>query len=279
MPESYFSKLENRSLITVGGEEAEAFLQGILTCNVEEIKENKAGFGGLLTPQGKILFDFYVIRSRGIFLLDTDEELVDDLIKRLMFYRLRAKVTIEQASTNVYAVWRGGRPALADATIVRDPRLAQMGWRIYHDTAPEGRQKDYHAHRIDIGMPQGGADYAWGETFPHEALYDQIGGVDFNKGCYVGQEVISRVHHRGTARKRLIKVEGENTLPESGAGISAGGKSVGALGSAYGKSGLAMLRLDRVKDAMDAGNPLIVAETQLVASIQPWANFDWPGNT
>lgn len=278
MAEQFICELDNRALITIGGEEARSFLQGILTCNVEAIEDGKCGFGGLLSPQGKILFDFFVLRIGDVFQLDVDNSLSDELVKRLIFYRLRAKVNIEQIDRRVFATWKGGRPELENATIVKDPRLQEMGWRIYADDAPNGTKADYSSYRIEHGMPEGGLDYEYGSAFPHEALYDQIGGLDFSKGCYVGQEVISRVHHRGTARKRIIKVAGESPLPEPGTSITANGKSVGELTSVSNNIGLAILRMDRVKDALDSGAGIFAGDTAISVSIQEWVNFDWPGN-
>ena len=124
---------------------------------------------------------------------------------------------------------------------------------------------------------EGIADYAYGDAFPHEVLFDQFSGVDFSKGCYVGQEVVSRMHHRGTARKRIIMIKSDRQLPEPGTKIMAGTKPVGETGSSSGTIGLAMLRLDRVKDAIDAGVGMHADDIEVNASIQPWANFDWPG--
>jgi len=283
MAEQYFTKLSNRSILKIAGSEAEAFLQGILTCNVENIANNDAGFGGLLSPQGKILFDFFVIRDGDEFLIDVDDTLEAELLKRLTFYRLRADVTlgVAEEGNGVYAVWGGELPASDNAIIVTDPRLDDLGWRYYSSSAPseatEKTEADYHSHRINIGMPQGGEDYAYGSTFPHEALYDQNNGVDFSKGCYVGQEVISRVHHRGTARKRIIQIVGETDLPQKGTQITAGGKSLGEICSVSGQNALAILRLDRVRDANAAGAEIMAENVSLKPQIQPWTDINWPG--
>lgn len=271
-------EIQNRALLKIGDVEAESFLQGILTCNIDSIAHDGAGFGGLLTPQGKILFDFFVVRNNGEFLLDVNRDQVEELTRRLIFYRLRAKVTIEpEDNLPVIAAWGSDKPLAKKAVIVADPRLAEMGWRIYGAYKVSRIDADYDLHRISTGMPQGGIDYGYGDAFPHEALYDQTGGVDFAKGCYVGQEVISRMHHRGTARKRILQVSGTKPLPETGTRITAGEKPVGELGSVRERLGLAMLRLDRVKDAMDANTPLMADDVEVSVSIQPWVNFNWPG--
>ena len=137
-------------------------------------------------------------------------------------------------------------------------------------------EADYHARRIALGVPEGGRDYAYGDAFPHEALFDQLNGVDFKKGCYVGQEVVSRMEHRGTARKRIVGVEGEGPLPASGTEITAGGKPIGTLGSVGGASGLALLRLDRAEEAKAAGLPLRAGDVTVAVRIPAWARFKTP---
>ncbi|MCF6321908.1 MAG: folate-binding protein [Rhizobiaceae bacterium] len=282
MAQQYSSELANRALLKIGGEQAEVFLQGILTGNVEDIADKSAGFSGLLSPQGKILFDFFVIRDGKSFLIDVDKTLEDELLKRLTFYRLRADVTLEAVKdgTRIFALWGGSKPDSDGAIIAADPRLAKLGWRQYSSANPVDAitkpAAEYHAHRIELGMPQGGEDYTYGATFPHEALYDQNNAVDFSKGCYVGQEVISRVHHRGTARKRIIQVSTETELPAKGTQIIADGKTLGEMCSVSNRNGLAILRLDRVRDAHAADSKISADGIDLNIQIQSWADFGWP---
>ncbi|MCB1465536.1 MAG: folate-binding protein YgfZ [Nitratireductor sp.] len=278
-----FARLTTRALIRVGGEDAAKFLQALITCDVDHLAPGQAHFGALLTPQGKILFDFFVVRSEDGFLVDVDARMRDDLVKRLNFYKLRAKVEIAPAgeAMQVFAVWDG--EAQGGGIAFPDPRLSEMGTRFYGEAAPQGEEADYDAHRLVLGMPEGGVDYAYGDTFPHEALMDQFDGVDFAKGCYVGQEVVSRMQHRGTARKRVIMVEREadgGGLPDAGTAIEAvgeaGGKNVGVMGSSLSGRGLAMLRLDRVAGAQAAGTPLMAGKETITARLQPWVKFGWP---
>ena len=281
MAGNQYCELKNRKLIEVGGGDAFEFLQGILTCNLDTIKSEGAGFGGLLTPQGKVLFDFLIIYRNGVFLLDTIDDLADDLIRRLTFYRLRADVSLEMKDDlKVFAHWGVAPENRDEAILIADPRLEKMGWREYSssptDSGDEQTIENYQTHRISLGVPEGVSDYAYGETFPHEALFDQMGGLDFAKGCYVGQEVISRIHHRGTARKRIIQISAENDLPAAGAKITAGQKAIGELRSTAGKTGLAILRLDRTHDAIESGQEIYVEEMKASVQIQPWASFDWP---
>lgn len=289
MAQMKYCELDNRRLVRIGNSEAESFLQGILTCNLDNIGSDKAGFGGLLTPQGKILFDFIILREGDGFILDVGEEQIDELVKRLTFYRLRADVSFEVSSdgTKVFACWGNSdqRPEADDideAMIVTDPRLGKMGCRIYSKLPPAGMQSanvaQYHAHRIALGIPEGGTDYHYGDAFPHEALFDQTGGVDFSKGCYVGQEVVSRMHHRGTARKRIIQISSENPLPEAGTNITVSDKSVGEVTSVAGHEGLALVRLDRVRAAIDNEVEIMAGDSVVTVQIQPWAGFGWPGD-
>jgi folate-binding protein YgfZ len=282
-------ELDNRKLLKIGDGEAASFLQGILTCNLDTILPNGAGFGGLLTPQGKILFDFFVVRDGSDFLLDVDAGQIDELVRRLTFYRLRADVSFEICSdgTKVFACWGNGvqLPEAGDnveGIVITDPRLDKMGRRIYSKLAPAGMKsanmEQYDAHRIKLGVPEGGLDYHYGNAFPHEALYDQTGGVDFSKGCYVGQEVVSRMHHRGTARKRIIQISSENTLPEAGSKITISDKNVGEVTSTAGNKGLALLRLDRVGQAIENNLEILAEDIIITPQIQTWASFSWPGD-
>jgi hypothetical protein len=137
-------------------------------------------------------------------------------------------------------------------------------------------ENDYHAMRIAQGVPEGGRDYAYGDAFPHEALFDQLRGVDFEKGCFVGQEVVARMEHRGTARKRIVPVEGDRPLPASGSEVVAGDIAVGNLTSVDGRLGLAALRLDRVEQAYEAGETLRAGEATLSLRKPGWFTLPLP---
>jgi len=206
-------------------------------------------------------------------------------VQRLGFYRLRAEVEIaEGPAFTVAAAW--GEPArLPDGALAHaDPRLPALGERILLPAGtslgnlgcrPAG-EDEYHAHRIALGVPEGGRDYAFGDAFPHEAMFDQLAGVDFNKGCFVGQEVVSRMEHRGTARKRIFGVEGEGQLPMPGTEIMAGSMAIGTLGTVKGNFGLALLRLDRAEEAKAAGTPLRAGKVTIAVRIPAWARFKSP---
>lgn len=272
--------LPDRALVTVTGADATALLQGVLTCDVETLGQGEARLGALLTPQGKILFDFLVSRIPDGFRLDTATERAADLAKRLTLYRLRAKAAIAADPTiAVAAAWAGASTA-AHTDAAADSRHPEIGARLYTAVgafSADASEADYHAHRIALGVPEGGRDYAFGDAFPHEALMDQLGGVDFRKGCYVGQEVVSRMQHRGTARTRILTAEyRDGAAPAPGSEVSAGQKVLGTAGSSAGARGLVTLRLDRLGDALAAGEPLR-ADGRILGVARPdYATFAMP---
>lgn len=276
--------LPDRGVVRVTGDDAPHFLQGLVTCDVAEIPAGEARFGALLTPQGKIVVDFFVIpvteENGGGFLVDVPRALAADLARKLAFYRLRAKVAVEDLSDQVWvaAVW-GGESAPEGDIVARDPRHPALGWRMIAPLPLESPSDagPYDAHRIRLGIPEGGRDFVYGDTFPHEADMDQLAGVDFHKGCYVGQEVVSRMQHRGTARTRVVPVSFPDFAPMEGLDIMAGEKTIGMMGSAAEGHGLAKLRLDRVADALAAGEAITAGGIALTPVKPDWARFDWPG--
>ncbi|HEY6656212.1 MAG TPA: folate-binding protein YgfZ [Methyloceanibacter sp.] len=274
--------LSDRAVVRVSGPGAHTFLQGLITNDIDKAKPGGAIHAGLLTPQGKILFDFFVVPAADGFLLEIAKAKAGELAQRLGFYKLRAQVEIaEDPSFAVAAAW-GAPPRLPDGAIAyADPRLSALGLRILLQAEADARnlgctiaaEDEYHAHRIALGVPEGGRDYAFGDAFPHEAMFDRLAGVDFDKGCFIGQEVVSRMEHRGIARKRIVGVEGEGPLPPSGTEITAGGAPVGTLGSVSEHSGLALLRLDRAEEAKAAGLPLRAGEVTVDLRIPAWARL------
>lgn len=277
------SLLADRAVLRVSGGEAAKFLQGLITNDIGKANAGRAIHAGLLSPQGKLLFDFFVVGAGDGYLVDVAKDQASNLAKRLGFYKLRADVEIaEQSSLAVAAAWNGTPELPEGAVAFPDPRLAELGQRIIFASGggpaalgcESASEQAYHAHRIALGVPEGGRDYAYGDTYPHEALFDQLSGVDFTKGCFVGQEVVSRMEHRGTARKRIVQVEAEETsLPPSGTEITAAGVPVGTLGSSDGRLGLALVRLDRAEAALAAGQPLMAADVKVRLRTQPWARF------
>ena len=278
--------LSDRATIRVSGEEAPHFLHNLVTSSVDELRPGQAAYAGLLTPQGKIIADFLVLRTADGYLLDVPVARVEELRKRLALYKLRAKVAIAVEDLAVIAAWGAdAAPALADAFV--DPRLTALGFRAFvaKNEAPSALkaaqldvkpEDDFHTHRIALGVPEGGRDFAFDDAFPHEADMDQFGGVDFRKGCYIGQEVVSRTQHRATARTRIVPVRIAGSA-EAGTDIVAGEKTIGTLGSVAGARGIALVRIDRVDDALQAGEPLKAGTAVVTLEKPDWARFRFPG--
>jgi folate-binding protein YgfZ len=284
--------LPDRGVVKVAGETARKFLDGLLTVDIDTVSPHRARFAALLTPQGKIIVDFMILEAAaedgGGFFADCPRALAATLVSRLNFYKLRAKVVVEDLSEalGVMAFWEGGGDT-EYGLVFDDPRLPALGRRAIlppHLAAQAAADLgatlvdagDYEAHRIALGVPRAGLDFGYNEAFPHEACMDQLGGVDFDKGCYIGQEVVSRMHHRGTARTRVMGVDYADFAPEAGLAVTAGGKPVGTMGSSAAGRGLATLRLDRASDAAAAGIPLLAGGIELRPVKPSWARFDFP---
>ncbi len=285
MPLAKMALLPDRGVVRVAGPDAETFLNGSITADLEALAKQAAVHSALLTSQGKMLFEFFVVKAPmpeaclrhdpeaslrldGGFLLETGRDLADGLVKRLKMFMLRAKVEAENVSAayEVAAAWGGLLPASHERTIYEDPRLSEMGARVLAPRPPGfaadpgDLERDaewvateaYHAHRIALGVPEAGKDYPIGDTFPHEADLDVLNGVSFAKGCFIGQEVVARMKHKGTVRKRVVPVEAEAPL-RSGAPIMVGEAEIGSIGSVAGARGLALVRLDRAAEASAKG--------------------------
>lgn len=284
------TRLIDRGVIRIGGEEARDFLQNLVTNDMDAVTLEQAGYGALLTPQGKIICDFLIValsdRDGGGFLLDTPLLQTSDLMKRLKLYKLRAKVTLEDLTErSAVLASADGAPLPAEVGVVyTDPRLPALGQRAIVDAAGADDLVDavpeaWHARRVGLGVPAGGRDFPYGDTFPHEALLDQLGGASFRKGCYIGQEVVSRMQHRGTARTRIVPVVFEGGIAtETGAPATAAGKPLGTIGSTAGDKALALLRLDRLADALAAGEtPLGGGLAFRLAEKPGFIRFPYPG--
>jgi tRNA-modifying protein YgfZ len=285
--------LPDRGVVKVAGDGARNLLHGLVTVDMLKLAPGAARFCALLTPQGKIVVDFIVAEAPAGagFFLDTPRAFVATLVEKLNLYKLRAKVMIEDLSETlgVLAAWDGGG-ITKYGLCYADPRLPALGLRLMipphlaaaaaaelaADLVPAG---DYDAHRIALGVPQGGVDFSYGDAFPHETDMDQLGGVDFTKGCYVGQEVVSRMEHRGTARTRAVPVRYDGAAaPEAGAAITAAERQVGTMGSAAGGRGIALIRLDRVAEAISQGGTLTAGGVPIRLVKPDWARFAFPGD-
>lgn len=271
------ARLDDRTTISIRGEDAEHFLQNLITTDLDTLAASEVRPGALLTPQGKILFDFLISRVDDGFRLDCRSDIRGDFIKRLTLYKMRAEVEItESKQSDVIVSWQSDSGSSSGLT---DTRFApETVIRHYTSLAPpaDSSAAQWHAFRISNGVGESGEDYALGDAFPHDVLFDHNGGVSFRKGCFVGQEVVSRMQHRGTARRRLLIANSEAALPQSGTEIIAGERTIGLLGSVAGRSGLAMVRIDRVAQAMTDGSTIEAGGVALSFAIPSWAGFELP---
>jgi tRNA-modifying protein YgfZ len=284
--------LPDRGVVKVVGDDAHGFLNGLLTTDMATVTPERARFAALLTPQGKLIVDCIVAMAPpedgGGFFLDCPRALALGFVTKLNFYKLRAKVIVQDLSESlgVMAVW-GGTGTTDYGLAYQDPRLADLGIRVMlppHVAAAAAKDTgaqlvdaaEYEAHRIALSVPRGGLDFIYGDAFPHEAAMDQLAGIDFDKGCYVGQEVVSRMEHRGTARTRIVSAVYDGAAPEAGVPVVAGERALGTFGSAAAGRAIALVRLDRVADAMAAGATITAGGMPLRVAKPAWAQFDLP---
>ena len=266
--------LSERSFIRITGAEAEAFLHNLITTDLVSLGADEARPGALLTPQGKILFDFMIWRDGAGFLLETDTAQREGLLKRLTMYRLRAKVDFVAEDTQGVTVAWGDNATHGP----KDSRFAKAGIVLSRTPGEHGSDPDtlYDALRIANGIAVSGRDFALQDAFPHDVLMDLNGGLGFRKGCYIGQEVVSRMHHRGTARRRVVIVSGGAELPASGTELTVGGKPIGTLGSAAGNMGLAIVRIDRAGEAIAEEAPIRAGDIDVTVSLPAWSGLSFP---
>jgi hypothetical protein len=237
--------MNTRRILRLSGPDTKDFLQGMVSNDVDRLSDGLV-YAAILTPQGKYIADFFLLSDGDGILLDVAKPLADMLIKRLTMYKLRADVTIALSGLNLQ---RGTGPAPDGA--MSDPRHPDMGWRAYTDAAASDDDTDWDAIRVAHCIPETGVELT-PDSFILEAGFEVLNGVDFRKGCYVGQEVTARMKHKTELRKglRVVKITGEAA---PGTPITAGGKPVGTLFTSSGSQAIAYLRLDRAKGAMVAG--------------------------
>jgi folate-binding protein YgfZ len=295
--------LPDRGVVKAAGDGTRKFLNGLVTADLAKAAPGHARFAALLAPQGKIIVDFIVTEAEpsdgGGFFLDCPRVLAPTLVERLNFYKLRAKVIAEDLSEilGVMAVWddapERARSQPQGRTNTKwacypDPRLPELGARCMlpaHLAAQAAADLgaafveagEYEMHRIALGIPRGGMDFSYGDAFPHETDMDQLGGLDLDKGCFIGQEVVSRIAHRGTARTRVVPVTFDGPPPEVGLAVTAGDKNVGLMGSGLNGRGLAALRLDRIEEALASDLPLAAGGIKITPVKPAWATFAFPG--
>ncbi|MBS7544531.1 YgfZ/GcvT domain-containing protein [Ancylobacter oerskovii] len=276
MPIALFGQ---RALARIDGADAAHFLDNLLTARTPA--PGTARYAALLTPQGKIIADMFVYAVEEGFRLDVPADRLPDLLKRLTLYRLRAKVEIAALEGwRVGIAWNGAEPPAGVAAFA-DPRLPALGIRFLLPpgvaVAEDADEAAWQAHRVALGVPEGGRDFAYADAFPHEADMDQLHGIDFDKGCYVGQEIVSRMQHRGTARTRVVPFAVCGPAPAPGTAILAGGKTLGTVGSGVEGRVLALIRLDRLAEARESGLAIEADGVTLVPERLDWASFAIPG--
>jgi folate-binding protein YgfZ len=265
--------LPERAVIDLGGEDRVAFLQGLVSNDVAAAAPGHAVWAALLTPQGKYLADFFIVADDDRLLLDVERAQLPMLVQRLTRFRLRSKVTIRAAEELlVYVAWSDAPAATANtepptaAIVADDPRLPEAGWRMLSAVAlpTDATADDWDRHRLALGLPDGTRDLEAEKTVLLEAGFDELHGVSWSKGCYMGQELTARTKYRGLVKRRLVPVTVDGTLPEPGTPVLRDGVEVGTMRSGRDTTGLAVLRLD----AMDAG--LVCGDAKLTASVPGW---------
>ncbi|MFN3584093.1 YgfZ/GcvT domain-containing protein [Phenylobacterium sp.] len=234
--------LTSRAVIEVGGPDWRSFLQGLLTQDVETLKPGEARFGALLTPQGRLLYDLFIVGTDDGCLLDVEAAHRDSLLQRLTMYRLRAKVELAASDLKVFAEFPGGSAGVVD------PRLPELGRRIYGLATADADEGAYEAHRLALGVP-GPADWGSEATYPIEADFDLLNGIDFKKGCFVGQETTSRMKRRGQIKSRMLPIVFDGPPPPPGTEILAGELRAGEVLSGIEGRAMALVRLDRALGA------------------------------
>jgi folate-binding protein YgfZ len=293
-----YALLEDRGIVTVAGEDRSAFLQGLVSNDVAKVSAGRAAYAAFLTAQGKFLHDFFVIDMGEMLALDCERSRADDLKKRLSLYKLRSKVVLANVSDE-YRVFAAFGPTIvekleltepgqakeyAGGIAYLDPRLKEMGARfLLHGGLGEdplvalgcvrAEPDDYHALRIANGLPDGSRDLPIEKAILLENGFDELHAIDWDKGCYVGQELTARTKYRGLVRKRLMPVEVDGPLPAFGAEIAFDGKEAGEMRSGQGDRALALLRLEAVEKALAEGKPLTAGETKLTPIKPGWAVF------
>jgi tRNA-modifying protein YgfZ len=260
--------LPDRGVVEISGDDRVSFLQGLVSNDVAEATPDRAVWAALLTPQGKWLADFFVIASGDVLLLDCARDQAAWLARTLGRYKLRAKVALRDLSDQraVHAAW-GERPEIADALAVADPRHPLAGWRAISPSplAETATAEDWHRHRIALGLPDGARDMEAEKSVLLEAGFDELHGVSWSKGCYLGQELTARTKYRGLIKRRLTPVRVEGVLPPPGTPVMRGEEEVGTL--RFGVPGLAMALL-RI-EALDA-DALRCDGAQLVPRKPDW---------
>ena len=269
-------QLTDRSVLCLEGPDTIALLERLVTNDTRDWEPGAARYGGLLTPQGKVIADFLAVRTPDGVWLDVAKAYIEDLAKRLKMFRLRSQVEIEIRSD--LSVFASAAPSVlppeGEALAYRDPRYPDGRMRAFAaDGIIDGAQQDlqaYHADRIAHGIAQQGVDFGAAEVFPSDINMDVLGGVALNKGCFVGQEVVSRMHRRGKIRKRTLRLASPEGLAGAPGDALMAPNPIGQLTSATSGQGLALIRVDRLLQAERAGEPILLNESSVTIEKPDW---------
>jgi folate-binding protein YgfZ len=299
MTQGSYVLLEDRGLIAVDGEEARTFLQGLVSNDVDKVTPKRAVYAAILTPQGKYLHDFFILQVGDSLVLDCGGGRREDLLKRLGMYKLRAKVTLGDRTDDLVAAVVPGEDAgdalgldagsgaaapFGDGIAYRDPRLAALGMRavLPRDGAAEALEAAgfeatsiaaYDTLRLGLGAPDGDRDMVVDKTLLMEAGFDALNGIDWDKGCYVGQELTARTKYRGIVRKRLVPVAIDGPVPAPGTPLMLEEREAGEMRSARDGIGLALIRLEHLETVMQAGTTFVAGEARLTPKKPAWADY------
>ncbi len=284
--------LENRGILKVSGNDTVTFLQGLVSNDVSNVADDRTIYAALLTPQGKFLFDFFLYGQGGDILMETERDRMADLTKKLSMYKLRAQVDLEDVSDawSVTAIWGLEAPAVCGLSggpgtavarpgglVTVDPRLEAAGVRALTpaDGNPDlpgdtAMPADYDIHRLILGLPDGSRDLVLEKSILLESGFDELHGIDWHKGCYMGQELTARTKYRGLVKKRLVPVTIDGALPTAGTPVMLEGKKVGEVRSGRDDRALALMRLEH----LDFADATFTADGAAVAPKKPeWAEF------
>lgn len=299
MPSSTYTILEQRGLIGLSGEDAVSFLQGLVSNDVNKVSDAQAIYSALLTPQGKFLYDFFIFRMAGGLVIDCEAARLDELKRKLSLYKLRAKAELKDLSEEYTVAALIGDDVAGDLGIEQtegtaipyhngvaymDPRLSEVGARLVlpKDQAAatlndcgfsSGSLEDYEGLRLELGLPDGSRDMEIDRAILLENGFKELHGVDWEKGCYMGQELTARTHYRGLIKKRLMPVRIDGPLPAPGTPLEMGDKIVGEMRSGLGNKGLAMVRLEAFESVSETGEGLKSGEAVIHPVKPEWADF------
>lgn len=266
----FIAELSHRGVIEIEGEDKATFLQGLISNDINLVTPTQAMYAALLTPQGRFLFDFFIIEKEGKYFLDVESARLEAFLKKLSLFKLRSKVTLKaRPDLKIYALWGEGNLALE---AYPDPRLKTLGARLIARTAPNASAEEYDLHRMKLGVPEGGIDLLPEKAILLESGLDELNAISWTKGCYMGQELTARTKYRGLVRKRLFPVKIEGLAPENGAEVFLDGSAVGEMRSHRDGYGLALLHIEAVK----SGKTLTCGETSLRPYIPDWMIIEEP---